>query len=147
MHQFIWCSRQEAEKCNYTSKHVHICITTPRHADVVLSCGCAQLNLSFHDLDPEAIIRSAKALGMPVPTHLIEQCFTKDHARKIIQFVESTQDDSTIIVNCDAGLSRSPGVVLALRQFYGGNTQECYTKAFPNHYIACLLKQELMNRA
>jgi hypothetical protein len=49
-------------------------------------------------------------------------------------------------VNCDAGLSRSPGVVLALRQFYGGNTQECHLKAFPNAYITSLLKQELMNR-
>ena len=46
-----------------------------------------------------------------------------DHARAIADFVDrfSDIDDLTVIVHCDAGVSRSAGVAAALSEYYNGD--------------------------
>jgi predicted protein tyrosine phosphatase len=54
--------------------------------------------------------------------------FDEDHARQIIEFVFGTRPKH-LYVNCDAGLSRSAGVVVALYEIiygeYIGNRSQC----------------------
>ena len=51
------------------------------------------------------------------PTDVIAE---KEDAEKIKQFVEAHKEDS-IIVHCDAGVSRSAGIAAALMKFYNGD--------------------------
>lgn len=46
--------------------------------------------------------------------------FNEDHARRIIEFINKFKTDK-IVINCDAGISRSVGVMCALEQIYNNN--------------------------
>lgn len=47
-------------------------------------------------------------------------CIQKEDAEKIKRFVEAHKEDS-IIVHCDAGVSRSSGIAAALMKYYNGD--------------------------
>jgi hypothetical protein len=66
-------------------------------------------------------------LGDNAPAELHDGLFKPSQAKQIAEFVH--KHDGLIVVNCEAGLSRSPGVVLALRRFFGGDTEEVFQKA------------------
>ena len=108
----------------------------------MLPCRKTTLRMFFYDLDPEAIRRTpAFAKDSVRGQKLIDGCFTEEHARHIAQFILSTQE--TVVVNCEAGISRSPAIVLALRRKYGGDTEECFKRAYPNIHVASMLGREL----
>lgn len=49
-----------------------------------------------------------------------KDCIRKEDAEKIKRFVEAHKEDS-IIVHCDAGVSRSAGIAAALMKYYNGD--------------------------
>lgn len=128
--------------CYLTEPHAHIAIVTPGGRAIKPKCGMKTLNQAFHDLDPKAIRKSEAAKEDPKKAEeLIGNCFTEAQAKEIAAFVEPL--DGLIVVNCEAGVSRSPGVVLALRRKYGGDTEECFREACPNIHVASVLGREL----
>jgi predicted protein tyrosine phosphatase len=142
MREFRWCRQELAEGCEKVDRHVHVCICTPGGRQIYPKCGRQTLSLAFHDLDPEAIRRTMAHYKDPAKgQELIDNCMTEAHAKLIAEFVGDF--DLTVIVNCEAGISRSPGVVLALRRKYGGDTEECYREAHPNIHVASMLGKVL----
>lgn len=142
MRDFTWCPQEVAEDCQSSRAHVHICISSPKGRTIKPRCGRKALNLFFHDLDPEAIRRTNAFDDDPVKgQEIIAACFTEVHAKELSAFVQETAE--SIVVNCEAGISRSPGVVLALRRKYGGDTEEVFQKAHPNIHVASMLGREL----
>lgn len=56
-----------------------------------------------------------------------ENCITVDDAKKILSFVESKIDKvSFIVVQCEAGISRSAGVCAGLMKIYNGDDFEIF---------------------
>lgn len=143
MRTFRWCRQELAESCQKQDDHVHIVIASPGGRCIRLDCRRTTLRLYFHDLDPEAIKRTRAAHGdWEKAQEIIDNCFTEEHAGHIELFVRTT-DPADVIVNCEAGISRSPGVVLALRRRFGGDTEECYKTAHPNIHVASVLGKVL----
>lgn len=143
MRDFTWCPQEVAERCDQERDHVHIIIASPKGRFIHPPCRKTMLRLFFYDLDPEAIRRTeAFKNDAAKGQELIDGCFTEEHAGHIELFVRST-DPSDVIVNCEAGVSRSPGVVLALRRKYGGDTEWVYKRSHPNIHVASLLGKAL----
>lgn len=142
--KFTWCRQEIAEFCISDVKHVHICITTPGYRGIIPRCKKKTLNFFFYDLDPDAIRRTPAFANDPLRgKEIIDGCFTEDHARQMIDFVGETDENGIVVVNCEAGISRSPAVVLAFRSKYGGDTEEVFREAYPNIHVASMLGREL----
>ena len=140
MRKFDWCRQEIAEECNWGSPHSHIVIASPGGRRILPACRQVTLRLFFYDLDPEAIRRSNAYLDDPAKgRELISGCFTSHHAEQIIAFVKLSDSDERIIVNCEAGVSRSPAVVLAFRRSQGEETESVFKKAHPNIHVASIL--------
>lgn len=143
MREFTWCRQEIAEGCSRDDDHVHVVITTPGERKIMLPCRKTTLRIFFNDLDPEAIRRTKAFAENPTKGQmLIDGCFTGAHAWEVASFVSMTNPDD-VVVNCEAGVSRSAGVVLALRRKYGGDTEELFRKAHPNIHVASMLGREL----
>lgn len=137
---FRWCRQEIAEFCHFDEEHVHVCITTTGYRLIKPRCGRPHINLRFYDLDPEDIRKRKTYADDPVKgEEVASQCMTPAQAQEIVDFVKATPEEKTVVVNCEAGISRSPAVVLAFRAFYGGDTREPYVEAYPNAYVANVL--------
>jgi len=55
------------------------------------------------------------------------------HAEQILEFAVE-HIDKDIFINCDAGLSRSPGVLVALEQIFNGRDLS-YEHRFHNKFV------------
>jgi predicted protein tyrosine phosphatase len=132
MERFFWCREELARDCPLKNRHSHICIRSPKTGGVLSGCRRPTLYLAFHDL------------GENAPDDLKPGLFNEDQAREIVEFVE--QHPGKIIVNCEAGVSRSPGVVLALRRHFGGNTEEIFQRAIPNIFVTSMLSRALTKK-
>jgi hypothetical protein len=144
MREFIWCRQEIAEYCLSDGVHIHVCVTTPGYRVIRPRCGRVTLNMLFHDLDPAAIRRTeAFAKDPKRGQELIDGCFTEAQAAEMAGFVAKADKDHMVIVNCEAGISRSPGIVLAFRRAYGGDTEAVFKKACPNIHVASVLGKEL----
>jgi predicted protein tyrosine phosphatase len=144
MRDFSWCRRELAEFCLREGEHVHICITDHTGKAIAPQCGKKHINLFFRDNDPNHVRKTLKFAEDPsLGEQLISECFTEGHAQQIIDFVKSTSEDETIIVNCAAGISRSPGVVLAYRLFNSLDTKYIFEQADPNLHVATTLYRVL----
>jgi len=89
------------------------------------------LFLAFHDLDhmPEG---KGIVLGASKPYIL----FDEDMAKKIWGFVEKFKDKvQLIVVNCEAGISRSAGVAAALSKALNGDDDDFFAKYLPNRLV------------
>lgn len=132
--EFDWCSRMVAGECRTVFKkdHHHIAIRTPDSMPVHIGCCGTTLRLDFHDL------------GESAPKRFWDGLFKVPQAREIIRFVNA--QEGLFVVNCEAGISRSAGVVLALRRFFGGDTEEVYKKAMPNIFVTSILFRALISQ-
>lgn len=105
-------------------KHIVISITTDgvpaKFKMNELTAGV--LRLVFPDLD------------RPTDLWPEETLFSDEHARTILDFV-AKHSDCRVIVHCDAGRSRSPGVAAALAKIYNGDDSEFYRRYTPNRRI------------
>ena len=69
------------------------------------------LIVKFHDINDDGSVNSLK----PVTSELVP--IDKTHAKQIIDFALKWRNEvSNFVVHCEAGMSRSPGVALALSE-------------------------------
>lgn len=104
--------------------HAFISVRTPEDSEVNLPLGdttVGVLRLAFHDTANE---------GKFIP-------FSWEMAREVLDFGEAMKGNAElIIVNCDAGLSRSQGVAAALSTtVFGQNNTEFFKRAQPNAMV------------
>lgn len=104
-------SREDVEHYEPTSREVCISIYDPGAQPAGLSPSfAAVLRVSFDDVlergDPADIL------------------FAEEHARAIHRFIDDWSDVDRIILHCNMGISRSPGVALGLCDARGWATAE-----------------------
>lgn len=70
---------------------------------------------------------------------------SKDDAAKIAAFIRKNLSVPMLIVNCEAGISRSSGVAAAVSKFLTGDDKEFYNaeKYHPNELVKKLVLEEL----
>jgi len=70
--------------------------------------------------------------------------FTEQHAKQIINFVDTNKFKRVMYVHCDAGISRSGAVGLWICRYLGEDENEFRnrnTRIHPNNYIMDVLKR------
>jgi predicted protein tyrosine phosphatase len=110
-------SREGAER--YEPRGVEVCISIgdPRAPPAKLSRAfAAVLRLTFNDI-----------VAAPGDDHIL---FAPDHAGEILRFVAEWPDVDRIVVHCEFGVSRSPGVALGLCDYFDWPAREL-EGAFP----------------
>lgn len=116
--------------------HIIISITDNRSefAEIDSNDNCLGiLRLKFGDVESHSF---AEACGVTL--------FNAEQARSILGFVNAHYDDiETIIVNCDAGISRSSGVALALHRIYNIRPDDIHKNArfHPNFHVVNTLQR------
>ena len=115
------------------TKHVFISIRSPYADPVMLPDNknrFGQIFLQFHDLDhlPEV---DKICLGVSKPYNL----FTDKMAEDILKIASMSDDIETIIVNCEAGISRSAGVVAALANIINEDDSRFFKKYLPKQWL------------
>jgi predicted protein tyrosine phosphatase len=99
--EFVVLSREEAELYEPRGKEVCISISDPDASPArVSSRFAAVLRLNFDDV-----------IERGEPSDIL---FAEDHAREIRKFLEAWPKAERVMVHCNAGVSRSPGVALGL---------------------------------
>jgi len=107
--EIIVLSREDAESYVPSSREVCISIADPDAPPARISDSfVAVLRLHFDD-----VVES---------TNPADILFAPEHAREIDQFVESWPDADRIVVHCNMGMSRSPGVALGVCDVRGWAT-------------------------
>jgi len=134
---FKWCRQEIAEFCLEKEEHVHVAVTTPAYRMITPKCGRPTLNMRFWDLNPHEIRKRKVYKDDPVEgEEFCSKCFSPDQAKQLLDFIGNAPQGHLVVVNCEAGISRSAGIVLALRTYYGGDIEEIFEKAYPNLYVA-----------
>jgi predicted protein tyrosine phosphatase len=123
--RFLVLSRLQAMKLDLVEPHAVISICEPGAEKAMIPEGgsCRGiLRLSFHDVDrPE---RAGAIL------------FDAAHAWEILRFVESVRKDiRTLVVHCEAGVSRSAGVAAALSRALFGEDRFFFDHYMPNRLV------------
>jgi predicted protein tyrosine phosphatase len=109
--KFVVLSREDAER--YEPREREICIS-----------------IADPDAEPARVSRRFAAVLRLHFTDIIEQgepsdiLFSEEHAQAIREFVDAWPDATRIVVHCQAGVSRSPGVALGLCDIRGWATAE-----------------------
>ena len=123
--EFFIYSRPAIERvAAHEVPHVVISITTTEddRARLPASAQCrGVLRLSFPDLE-----NAIPGIGP-------DELFGSAHADQIWDFVQRHRGQiSRIVLHCDAGLSRSPGVAAALARVLVGDDSEFFQRYHPN---------------
>lgn len=71
--------------------------------------------------------------------------FGEDHAKQIIDFVDSHKDVDTLIVHCYAGQSRSVAAGAYLMEYFGVDNSEIFKTHSPNMHIYETLKKYVLS--
>src|SRR3972149_909154 len=106
-----------------------ISISDPDSEPVILNVNKfvkGVLRLSFHDLDkiPDYILETAEELGLIL--------FSKNHADRVLNFVlPKVSEISMIACNCEAGVSRSRGIIAALSTIITGDDKQVFRRGNP----------------
>jgi len=109
--EFIVLSREEAEAYEPRGQEICISISDPDALPAdVSSRFAAVLRLNFDDVTERG-----------EPSDIL---FAEDHAHEIRKFLDSWPGAERVMVHCNAGVSRSPGVALGLCDLSGWATAE-----------------------
>jgi len=129
--EFRVLNRKQMEDYKCNKKHLIISIKDPQTEDpeIAQRDNCVGiLRLSFHDFDD---------LSKDYPGKII--LFNKEHAKAILKFVfYAIKIDikiDTIICHCEAGISRSAGVVGALSKVINGDDKAVFRHYLPNMLV------------
>jgi predicted protein tyrosine phosphatase len=107
--EFVVLSREEAELYEPRGKEICISISDPDASPArVSSRFAAVLRLNFNDV-----------IERGEPSDIL---FAEDHAREIRKFLDGWPKAERVMVHCNAGVSRSPGVALGLCDIRGWAT-------------------------
>ncbi len=143
--KYTWCRLELARDCAKRGEHSHISIQSPGGKPFTMRCKRETLSMTFIDLNPREIRRTKAASTDPKKAEEIAAgCMTLDHAHDIAEFVED--HPGPIVVNCEVGVSRSPAVVMALREWYGGSVWDVINHTAPNMHVAFTLAYVLRLR-
>ena len=110
------CSRNQVQMLLPSEDSILISITDPERVHPKISEGWRFLRLKFHDLDQA---RNEKDI-----------LISRKEATLILEFIKMTKPKK-IIINCEAGISRSGGVAVALEEILNGDRKAF--KKYPNH--------------
>jgi predicted protein tyrosine phosphatase len=107
--EFVVLSREDAERYQPGEREICVSIADPdAEAARISSRFVAVIRLHFTDVieqgDPSDIL------------------FSADDARAISEFIDAWPDAARVVVHCNAGVSRSPGVALGLSDLRGWPT-------------------------
>jgi predicted protein tyrosine phosphatase len=104
-------SREAAEQYQPRGAEICISISDPEVPPARLSTSfLAVLRLAFNDI-----------MAAELPTDVL---FGEEHAAAIVQFLEQWPQAERLVVHCQVGASRSPGVALGLCDRLGWPTAE-----------------------
>ena len=107
--ELVVLSREDAEAYEPTGREICISISDPDAEPARVSHGfVAILRLSFDDVTQRG-----------VPTDIL---FAGEHASSINEFVDGWPGVERVVVHCNMGVSRSPGVALGLCDLRGWAT-------------------------
>jgi predicted protein tyrosine phosphatase len=107
--ELVVLSRENAEAYEPRGHEICISISDPDAEPARVSPRfAAVLRLSFNDITE-----------MGVPTDIL---FARDHALAISRFMDAWPDAERVVVHCNMGVSRSPGVALGLCDLRGWAT-------------------------
>jgi predicted protein tyrosine phosphatase len=107
--EFVVLSREDAEDYEPRDREICISISDPDAPPArVSSRFAAVLRLNFDDVTERG-----------EPSDIL---FAEDHAREIREFLDSWPNARRVVVHCNAGVSRSPGVALGLCDVRGWAT-------------------------
>ncbi|MDP9278997.1 MAG: hypothetical protein M3P00_06205 [Gemmatimonadota bacterium] len=107
--EFVVLSREEAELYEPRGKEICISISDPDASPARISSRfAAVLRLNFDDV-----------IERGEPSDIL---FAGDHAREIRKFLDAWPKAERVMVHCNAGVSRSPGVALGLCDIRGWAT-------------------------
>jgi predicted protein tyrosine phosphatase len=109
-------SRRQIQRLLPSSKSILISITDPGRDYPKVTGGWRSLQLRFHDID------EVREKG--------DVIINDWHAVNILKYLDMTQPEE-IAINCEAGISRSAGVAVALEEILNGNNKAY--KKYPNH--------------
>ena len=86
------------------------------------------------------------AVRRAVPAHL-PVAMTDDDAERTVDAVARHRDAlARVIVHCDAGVSRSPAVALALGRWLGADTRELSARYRPNPHVLETMERAIARR-
>ncbi len=107
--EFVVLSREDAERYGPLAHEICISISDSEAPPArVSSRFVAVLRLNFDDI-----------IERDEPSDVL---FAEDHAREIREFLDSWPNAKRVVVHCNAGVSRSPGVALGLCDLRGWAT-------------------------
>lgn len=145
METYTWCPLGEAWECEREDPHSHISIQSPGADSFTPKCKREILSLFFIDFNPRELkLKRAEFSEPERADELASACMSVAEAHDIVTFVEN--HPGPVVVNCEVGISRSPGVVLALREWYGGSAWDVIRDTVPNMHIAFTLAHVLRLR-
>lgn len=94
----------------------------------------AAIELTFHDAEP--------ASNLATPSHIA--LMTTEDGQRIAQFLSRWRSRAgALVVHCEQGMSRSPGVALAIAEYLGQDTKWIRQAYQPNEYVRGLVADAL----
>jgi predicted protein tyrosine phosphatase len=99
---------------------VLISVLSPEYRDNELDISkgmyCQEhLTIKFHDINYDGSVNSLKPVTRKITP------ISEEHARELIRLVLKWKDKvNNFLIHCEAGMSRSPGVALALSEILNG---------------------------
>lgn len=123
--------------------HILISIRSPGSDPVELPENFARkdtLRLAFHDVsDLDGTHKWLASHGITVVPFVVSE------ARKVVSFLRQYPDIPMLVVNCEAGISRSAGLAAAVSKHLTGDDTEFYdsSKYHPNELVKKLVLEEL----
>jgi len=131
--ELVVLSREEAERYEPSLKEICISISDPDAEPADVSARfVAVLRLNFDDVTQRG-----------EPSDIL---FAQDHAGAITEFLDNWPDAERVMVHCNMGVSRSPGVALGLCDARGWATA-ALERSHPgwNRLVRALVSQSATN--
>lgn len=119
-------------------------LLTPANREILKKLNCQKmLSICFWDITDVIYPNVIKA-------HPDAVLFDKGHAQRIVSFLDrlkSRPESETLIVHCDAGISRSGAVGEFASDYFGLDYAKFkeMNKVLPNHYVKLLLNRAAKN--
>ena len=136
MATIVFWPRRQAEDFRFSEREAVISITDPGQAPAVLTGATHVLRLSFFDLvEP---IDTDPRFGP-------ESLFGARHAQALQQFVQGLEAAGcvrTLVVHCEAGVSRSAAVALCVATLTGYAFPNLARTAYANRHVVQVCAEE-----
>ena len=136
--QLFILNRKEAEAFTTATPYAIVAVTDPDEADpsYITSSFCRRiLNLKVNDLRHPCCAK--------------HRLFDDEHARQIVEFAHWFRDSgfTQLVVHCEAGVSRSSAIALAIARFLGQEIDDVlnpFQRYRPNTFIYWRIVRALM---